>query len=264
MSEQRRARRGRPPGAGGRSGGPVRRSARHRRARPWPDAAAAAGARAHACGLVTLVEERQLTAPGRDVRGGSVCRVGGPRRVAAALARAPCSARSAAAAGAANARDGGEDRRGERRSGAPTARQPRTARRRRRAARPRPLPARAAPRRGRLRRRLARARRAPRPRGRGQAHRHARRRRGRRAPSARRSPPRGCRTRGSSRSTRPGATTRPSTWSPSSCAGATLGELEREGALSDRDVLRIGLALCDALAHAHGRGVVHRDVKPAT
>src|SRR3954452_19257349 len=35
-----------------------------------------------------------------------------------------------------------------------------------------------------------------------------------------------------------------------------------EGALSDRDVLRVGLALCDALAHAHGRGVVHRDVKP--
>ena len=32
--------------------------------------------------------------------------------------------------------------------------------------------------------------------------------------------------------------------------------------LSDRDVLRIGLALCGALEHAHGRGVVHRDVKP--
>ena len=27
-------------------------------------------------------------------------------------------------------------------------------------------------------------------------------------------------------------------------------------------MLRIGLALCGALAHAHGRGVVHRDVKP--
>jgi hypothetical protein len=44
--------------------------------------------------------------------------------------------------------------------------------------------------------------------------------------------------------------------------GRTLAELEREGALSDRDVARIGRALCDALAHAHARGVIHRDVKP--
>ena len=44
--------------------------------------------------------------------------------------------------------------------------------------------------------------------------------------------------------------------------GETLDELEREGALGDGDVLRIGLALCAALAHAHERGVVHRDVKP--
>src|SRR3954471_512487 len=44
--------------------------------------------------------------------------------------------------------------------------------------------------------------------------------------------------------------------------GRTLGELIAAGELSDRDVLAIGVALCDALAHAHGRGVVHRDVKP--
>jgi len=44
--------------------------------------------------------------------------------------------------------------------------------------------------------------------------------------------------------------------------GRTLGALLDEGALSDRDALRVGVALCDALAHAHGRGVVHRDVKP--
>ena len=45
--------------------------------------------------------------------------------------------------------------------------------------------------------------------------------------------------------------------------GATLEELVRERALSDRDVARIGAALCDALEHAHARGVIHRDVKPA-
>ncbi len=45
--------------------------------------------------------------------------------------------------------------------------------------------------------------------------------------------------------------------------GRTLQRLMAEGLLSDRDVLRIGAVLCDALAHAHQRGVVHRDVKPA-
>jgi eukaryotic-like serine/threonine-protein kinase len=44
--------------------------------------------------------------------------------------------------------------------------------------------------------------------------------------------------------------------------GSTLAQLEAEGELSDRDVLRAGLALADALGHAHERGVVHRDVKP--
>ncbi|MEA2272997.1 MAG: eukaryotic-like serine/threonine-protein kinase [Solirubrobacteraceae bacterium] len=45
--------------------------------------------------------------------------------------------------------------------------------------------------------------------------------------------------------------------------GRTLAELERDGALSDRDVVAVGVALCDALAHAHARGVIHRDLKPA-
>jgi hypothetical protein len=44
--------------------------------------------------------------------------------------------------------------------------------------------------------------------------------------------------------------------------GRTMAELERERALSDRDVARIGSALCEALGHAHARGVIHRDVKP--
>ena len=44
--------------------------------------------------------------------------------------------------------------------------------------------------------------------------------------------------------------------------GRTLADLIAEEALSDRDVARIGAALCDGLAHAHERGVVHRDVKP--
>jgi hypothetical protein len=44
--------------------------------------------------------------------------------------------------------------------------------------------------------------------------------------------------------------------------GRTLDRLAAGGELSDRDVLRVGLALADALAHAHERGVIHRDVKP--
>ncbi len=45
--------------------------------------------------------------------------------------------------------------------------------------------------------------------------------------------------------------------------GTTLAELLEAGRLSDRDIVGIGMALCDALAHAHAQGVVHRDVKPS-
>jgi hypothetical protein len=44
--------------------------------------------------------------------------------------------------------------------------------------------------------------------------------------------------------------------------GETFARMINDGALSDRDVVEIGVALCDALAHAHKRGVIHRDVKP--
>jgi eukaryotic-like serine/threonine-protein kinase len=44
--------------------------------------------------------------------------------------------------------------------------------------------------------------------------------------------------------------------------GDTLAQLIADDALSDEEILRIGVALCGALEHAHARGVVHRDVKP--
>ena len=44
--------------------------------------------------------------------------------------------------------------------------------------------------------------------------------------------------------------------------GDTLAELIATDALTDEELLEIGLALAGALAHAHARGVIHRDVKP--
>ena len=44
--------------------------------------------------------------------------------------------------------------------------------------------------------------------------------------------------------------------------GRSLRERLRSGAVPLDEVLAIGRAVADALAHAHARGVVHRDVKP--
>src|SRR6188472_4758378 len=44
--------------------------------------------------------------------------------------------------------------------------------------------------------------------------------------------------------------------------GSTLARLANAGSLSDREIGEIGADLCEALDHAHSRGVVHRDVKP--
>ena len=44
--------------------------------------------------------------------------------------------------------------------------------------------------------------------------------------------------------------------------GLTLRQAHGRGALTDRDVAEIGADLCEGLHHAHGRGVVHGDLKP--
>jgi len=45
--------------------------------------------------------------------------------------------------------------------------------------------------------------------------------------------------------------------------GRTLREAMRSGELDDRAAVEVAAQVCDALAHAHGRGIVHRDVKPS-
>jgi Protein kinase domain len=46
-------------------------------------------------------------------------------------------------------------------------------------------------------------------------------------------------------------------------AGRTLRQALRHGELGDADAVEAGAQVLEALAHAHGKGIVHRDVKPA-
>src|SRR5213594_4642484 len=45
--------------------------------------------------------------------------------------------------------------------------------------------------------------------------------------------------------------------------GRTLREALRAGELNDRDAVEAAAQILEGLAHAHERGIVHRDVKPS-
>jgi hypothetical protein len=45
--------------------------------------------------------------------------------------------------------------------------------------------------------------------------------------------------------------------------GRTLREALRANELGDREAIEVAAQICEALAHAHAKGIVHRDVKPS-
>jgi serine/threonine protein kinase/Tfp pilus assembly protein PilF len=46
-------------------------------------------------------------------------------------------------------------------------------------------------------------------------------------------------------------------------SGGPLNEKLKSGPLSERDVLRLGVQMCEGLAAAHEQGIIHRDLKPS-